>query len=61
VVVCSFRDGRIVSDGEGGECAVLLFSGSESYHALYTSRRLEFTARFARRLGKILGLPIEMV
>jgi hypothetical protein len=61
VVVCSFKDGRISTDEEGGECAVLLYGSADSYHALYTSKRLERAARFARRLGKLLSLPIEMV
>jgi hypothetical protein len=61
VVVCSFKEGRITADEEGGECAVLLYGSADSYHALYTSKRLELAARFARRLGRILSLPIEMI
>ena len=61
VVVCNFKEGRIMADEEGGECAVLLYGRADSSHALYTSKRLERAARFARRLGKILGLPIEMI
>jgi len=61
VVVCNFKAGKVMPDEEGGDCAVLLYGKADVYHALYTSRRLEYTVRFARRLSRILGLPIEMV
>lgn len=61
VVVCHYKNGKIDPEEEEGDCAVMIYRQGGSYYPLYTAKRLEYNARFARKLSRILSLPIEMV